>query len=881
LLTFDHDPLTREPTVEVAHEALLQEWQRLREWLDESRADIRMQRVLGNAAEEWQAAGSDPGFLLRGSRLDQFEAWAEITDLAQTQSEQDFLAASLEERREREAIETERREHEAVLERRSRNFLRALVGVLAVAVVMAVILSGIAFNQRGIAQNSEATATFAQGQALNEAATAVAAQLEAKNMAAAEVQARKEAEKARRFSTANELVAFAKNELENPSDVSYSLALLLAKEAVMTTLLVGESVTPGAEEVLRQVIDVAPIQRIIFEGHTGSVNFASWSPDGMLIVTASDDGTARIWDAHSGEELRVLSGHSGGVNHATWSPDGKQILTAGDDHSVRIWDVDSGEEVKTFEGNDLGVRTANWSADGSQILSASGDVIILWDAQTGEQLFQKLLSAAGLDPLVSQIVRNYGQFNPTGDQIATKYGNAVIIVNSHTGEEINRRGSQAGVSNSADWSGDGNWLLTAHDLNSAIIWDIQTGGLIKELRHTASVEHASWKHDESQVATVTQNGIVHIWEPQSGRILHKWQANFSPLWSVEWSPDGERILTAGGDGVARIWEIGTPGQGKPIEHPGLLSTASWSPDGRFILSASAWMAYIWDVASSQEVIRFRDHFSQVNAAAWESNGERVISGDANGTAIIWDANTGEQLHKMQGHTQAINTVAWSPDGRWAITGSLDRTARIWDTESGEQVNSLRGHSGSVLSASWSPDNKLIITTSADNTAVIWQADSGEELFRLQGHDGSVNDADWSPDGNLVVTASGDRTVRFWDVRNGQEIDQLIGHNGAVLSVEWEPGGINIVTAGEDRTARIWDATTGEEVGKISGHDAAITEVRWSPDGSQILTASADRTIRIWPVGIEGLLSLADSLILREPPELTPGERCIYLHECGE
>ena len=73
LLSFDRDPVTREPTVEVAHEALLQEWRRLREWLDESRADIRMQRVLGNAAAEWLESGQEVSFLMRGSRLDQFE----------------------------------------------------------------------------------------------------------------------------------------------------------------------------------------------------------------------------------------------------------------------------------------------------------------------------------------------------------------------------------------------------------------------------------------------------------------------------------------------------------------------------------------------------------------------------------------------------------------------------------------------------------------------------------------------------------------------------------------------------------------------------------------------------------------------------------------
>ena len=175
LLTFDRDPVTREPTVEVAHEALLQEWRRLREWLDESRADIRMQRVLGNAAAEWQEAERDTGFLLRGSRLDQFEAWAAGTDLALTVDEQAFMDASLAEREEREAAEAERQAREAKMERRSRNFLRGLVVVLAVAAVVAVALSAFAIDRGNDAERSAATATVAQGQAQYEAATAVVA----------------------------------------------------------------------------------------------------------------------------------------------------------------------------------------------------------------------------------------------------------------------------------------------------------------------------------------------------------------------------------------------------------------------------------------------------------------------------------------------------------------------------------------------------------------------------------------------------------------------------------------------------------------------------------------------------------------------------------
>jgi hypothetical protein len=170
LLTFDHDPVTRGPTIEVAHEALLQEWRRLREWLEESRADIRMQRLLGYAANDWLGSNQDASFLLRGTRLDQFEAWSASTDVAFTQIETEYLEASLSERREREAGEAERMAREAAMERRSRNFLRALVGVFAIAAIVAVVLTIFAFNQQGIAQENaqqaEQNAATAQAEAL-------------------------------------------------------------------------------------------------------------------------------------------------------------------------------------------------------------------------------------------------------------------------------------------------------------------------------------------------------------------------------------------------------------------------------------------------------------------------------------------------------------------------------------------------------------------------------------------------------------------------------------------------------------------------------------------------------------------------------------------
>src|SRR5262249_3398368 len=121
LLSFNRDPETRSPTIEIAHEALIRTWLRLRTWLETSRDHIRMQRLLTAATAEWAAAGEDPGFLMSGTRLEQFEAWSKETDLALSEAEHVFLSASIAERTKRQAAERERTAYAALLEQRSKN----------------------------------------------------------------------------------------------------------------------------------------------------------------------------------------------------------------------------------------------------------------------------------------------------------------------------------------------------------------------------------------------------------------------------------------------------------------------------------------------------------------------------------------------------------------------------------------------------------------------------------------------------------------------------------------------------------------------------------------------------------------------------------------
>ena len=158
LLTFDRDPATREPTVEVAHEALLGAWERLRGWIDEARDDIRVRNTLASTAADWEASGRDESFLLRGARLERVATWAETTTVSPSVGEAEYLRASVERRDQERAAEAARQEHERALERRSIRRLRGIVAAVTAAALVASVLTAVAVDQRGEARNAAAAA---------------------------------------------------------------------------------------------------------------------------------------------------------------------------------------------------------------------------------------------------------------------------------------------------------------------------------------------------------------------------------------------------------------------------------------------------------------------------------------------------------------------------------------------------------------------------------------------------------------------------------------------------------------------------------------------------------------------------------------------------
>jgi WD40 repeat protein len=622
------------------------------------------------------------------------------------------------------------------------------------------------------------------------------------------------------------------------SDVAAAQAIILE---VLTNPRFALGHMPAALNVFQEV-RAADAQIAVLSGHEDFIRHAAFSPDGTRIVTASDDKTARVWDARTGIELAVLSGHDDRVTCASYSPDGARIVTASADKTVRIWDARTGTQLAMLSGHADGVASAAFSPDGTHIATASADKTArVWDARTGELL--TVLSGHG--DRVESVA-----FSSDGTRIVTaSWDKTARIWDARLGKQLAVLSGHDNLVVSAAFSPDDARIVTSSWDATARIWDAHTAKQLAMLPSHGGyyVETAGYSPDGTRIVTASDDKTAQIWDALSGKQLAVLSGHGDRVYSAAYSSDGERIVTASLDRTARIWDARTANQLNVLAgHSDVVASAAYSPDGARIVTASSdRTARIWDARTAKQLALLSGHGNFVYAAAFSPDGARIVTASWDKTAGIWDVSTGAQLGALSGHSDVLESAAYSPDGTRIVTASDDKTARIWDANSRAQLALLSGHGSRVISGNYSPDGMRIVTASWDKTARIWDAHSGKQLAVLSGHDDVVDFAVFSPDGNRIVTASYDKTARIWNARTGTQLLVLSGHGGNVLSAGYSPDGARIVTASADKTARIWDALTGAQLAVLSGHEQIVETAMFSPDGARIVTASDDRTARIW------------------------------------
>jgi WD40 repeat protein/serine/threonine protein kinase/DNA-binding SARP family transcriptional activator len=874
LLTFDRDPETRGPTVEVAHEALLREWPRLRDWLDRSRADIRTQRVLANAVSEWRTSGEDPSFLLRGSRLGQYENWAKNTDLVLTVDEQAYLESSLEERERRHAADRARRERERMLERRAIQRLRIAVAVLVSAIVLAVALAGTIFWQ-------------SQG--------------------------------AQRVAEERLSVALATNAERVFNEGLRDLGIALALEANYI-----KDPPPQVQRALANLA-FAPGTRRVFDGYIGKITALDTSSDGRYLLFGpgvpldegiESDFALHMWKIESGEEVRRFEGHTAPVNVALFSPDGKTIISGGADNVLFWWDVgtgkvkenyafpsvsgvigdlafhpdgdtvivqygkpdlqevylqrldlSTGEILQTYESNADAVAGIAFSPDGSYLNELScvtdGDCsVVIWDVDLGKLISSKTsFDLTELEPTSMAL-------SPDGESaiVGGKWGN-VGLVDIHSGNVIHilKAPNISQPTEAVDFNPNGRTALAGFFDGRVCHFEVSSGDEMYCIKgHTDHVWAIKFTQDGTQAVSTSYDGSIRLWDLTSGNeVLRFAPDDVAGFWGLILSPDGKTAFSGAGAYYFDLPEPGGDVEGidyvPPVENNTVI---------------------IWDTDTGEEINRLDGHMHSVWSFALHPDGRHLLSGARWEGICLWDLESGDLLQYFPDKGGMTN-VTFNQDGSQFLYGSWDGTQHLVDLESGDEIQNWDFPYGAGVGAvEFEVGGRTIFSGMWEGELTRLSLDDGQEILRFIGHTGPIWQIHLLPDRERMLSFASDTTARLWDLESGEEIHRFVLDEFGVASALTSDGKLLFLSSTDvlknSSILTLWDLESREQIARYS-QEGIVWEAAFSPDGRFFYTSAWDGTVRKWlvpPQEIDELVRWV--LINRYVPQLSPEQRKIYL-----
>ncbi len=561
----------------------------------------------------------------------------------------------------------------------------------------------------------------------------------------------------------------------------------------------------------------------------------------------------------NGEQMNLQ--HNAEVWAVAYSPDGKTIATghseSGD--AVKLWDATNGTLLSTFQGKGSLPWSVVFSSDGKKLAGAFNDGTgRVWDVASG----QELLVLTGHKTRMTSIA-----FSPDGKTLVTGSDDEMVkLWDAVTGGERRTLQVNSGLIKAVAFSPDGKLLATGGVGSSTTnnepklrLWNPATGQQV-----CAGDRGGAWSLVFSPDGTklITADGSqVKLWKVAGCRELMVFKGHNARIRSVTFAPNGKYIASASEDRTAKLWESETGRELATLRgHRAEVWAVAFSPDSRSLVTgATDFMAKVWDVGAATEITNIPTEGGLFSRVTYAPDGTKLATAEGF-TVAIRDAQTGRELVRCQKVASGIAYFTFSPDSQMLATAN-DKMIRLWDANSGQELAQLQGHTSAIMMVAFSPDGRKFVSGGQDQTAIVWEVATGRALLTLKGHSHRViSSVAFSPDGSRIATGSHDKTVKLWDATTGKELATFSGQVKPVLSVAISPDGKTLAAGSADTTVKLWELATGRELVTLTGSAGHVKTLAFSPDGSRLATGSGDGLIRLWnPTTGQELMALKDHL----------------------
>jgi WD40 repeat protein/class 3 adenylate cyclase len=816
-----------EGSAEVAHEALLREWPRLQDWLEEDREGRRLRAHLATAAQEWMTRERDEGELYRGARLSAALDWTTHHTSELNEAEREFITAS----RTASQAELHRQQRQ---NRRLRGLLVGVVGVL----VLALVAGSVALVQRHSAQRA--------------ANRALARQLGSEAVSAPRI----------------------------------DQAMLLAREGVLLdnstdtqgTLLATLLRTPALRGTFTMPIQLRP-QRLAL------------STDGRTLAVTGNDAQVHFFDTVTHTLRTTVAPEWGGVGISAVGPDfvydsyhpKSNTVTMEFYNATTLRHDRSLSFSKVFLQNPTTPNMPCFPSASGQLFYCAYTVgdprtdrdirgyVESWDLRTGAHRFAALptpgVDIAGSAPGGNLVMA-------TDDSILTVDGTTLrtlhrlpLALGPGVGAMSPDARTVAFQAGAADQEGAPNFSLI----------DTTTGHRSRPATaHTADIQAVAFDPTGKRVVSVGDDSRVIVWNARTGSLEETLLGHSGRVLSLTFSRDGQTLYTAALDGAIFVWDLGTAARfghsfahssGSDIDTPAL----AMAPDGqRFAARTGVGRVGLYSVQTLQPTTTITlTGGKDPSVLAWSHSGTLAVSAAGGGVQLWSTSATPALVHSLSRVRGDVTALAFSADGRRLASVSKVEAASpasnapptgwlaIWDVANGQRI--AEQHLSDVGTAvAWSPDQKAVVA--ADRSGKVTVVDPSGRVQRTwtSPYNDSVASLAFLPNGQLL-TGGYNGIVQRWNVAHAKRIGAgVLTEPAPVASIAVAPDGRHFaVGGGSSGGVKIWNVSTMDQFGAtFPGGAGAWTNLAYTPDGDNIVVVYGDNTANLWPVSVSSWMSHA-------------------------